>query len=82
MKPTELRPKDAMVHLSLGGALVHQGRVDEAITLYREALHLQPNFANLHFNMGIALLHQRKVDDAIDELTRAVELRPMVRRGV
>ena len=65
-----------MVHLTLGGILVQQGNVDEAVALYREGLRSQPNFPNLHFNLGVALLLQRKVDEAINELTKAVELRP------
>src|SRR5262249_4177341 len=67
-----------VAHNVLGFALADQGRIDEAIGHYREAISLQPNFAEAHANLGIALAKQGRIDEAIPEFQATVRLTPAV----
>lgn len=60
----------------LGYALADQGKVDEAIAHYREAIRLQPGFAEAHNNLAVALARQNRLDEAIPEFQAAVRLAP------
>jgi len=46
------RPGDAVLLDNLGTALLAQGKVEDAIACYREALTHQPDFAEAHFHLG------------------------------
>ncbi len=63
-------------HSNLGGVLVEQGRVDEAIAHYESALALEPDFEFAHFNLAAALLQKGLIDDATTHLQRAIEINP------
>jgi tetratricopeptide (TPR) repeat protein len=67
-----------VAHNVLGFALADQGRIDEAIGHYREAISLQPNFAEAHANLGVALAKQGRLDEAIPEFQATVRLTPAV----
>ena len=53
-----------------------EGRTNEAILHYTQAVRLEPDFANAHNNLGLALLSQGQVGPAVDHLAQAVRLRP------
>jgi protein O-GlcNAc transferase len=55
-----------------------QGRWDEAIACYEQALSLQPDFAEAHFNMGILWRDQGRIDQALACFERTLALRPDV----
>jgi predicted O-linked N-acetylglucosamine transferase (SPINDLY family) len=61
---------------NLGNALRAQGRLDEAMGHYRQALALRPDFAEAHNNVGVTLQDQGKLDEAITHLRQAVALQP------
>jgi tetratricopeptide (TPR) repeat protein len=65
-----------VAHVNLGADLVKEGRLDEAISHYREALQINPGYGKLDYNLGIALLKEGKVDEAIIHLQRAVQINP------
>jgi tetratricopeptide (TPR) repeat protein len=56
--------------------LSNQGKLDEAIASYRQALQIDPNLAAAHYNLGSALSNQGKLDEALAELEIAVRLDP------
>jgi tetratricopeptide (TPR) repeat protein len=60
----------------LGLALAGQGRIDEAIAKYSEALRLKPDFPEAHLNLGVALARQGRIDEAIAQYSRALRLKP------
>ena len=59
-----------------GNALSSQGKYDEAIKAYDEAIRLDPNFAKAWNNKGIALYGQGKYDEAIKAYHEAIRLDP------
>ena len=69
-------PTTPTAHYNLGIALHDQGKLDEAIAEYREAIRLKPDYAEAHYNLGIALSDQGKLDEAIAEYREAIRLKP------
>jgi tetratricopeptide (TPR) repeat protein len=63
-------------HNNLGNALVSQGRFDEALPHYEQALKLKPNEAKTHSNLGNALVGQRRFEEAIAHYQKALALKP------
>jgi tetratricopeptide (TPR) repeat protein len=65
-----------LAHNNLGLALAAQGKVNEAIPHYEQALELRPDCAEAHSGLGIALNQQGKLDAAIPHFERARQLNP------
>ena len=59
-----------------GIAFGQQGKYDEAIQAYDEAIRLDPNDANAWHNKGFALNNQGKYDEAIKCFDEAIRLNP------
>jgi len=57
-------------------ALLSQGRLDEAIAIYRKAIVENPNLATLHLELARVLMEKNLDTDAVDSLLRAVSLDP------
>jgi serine/threonine-protein kinase len=70
-----LRPQSHITHLNLGTLLHIQGKVDEAMAEFREALRLEQDFAGAHNNLGIALRDKGQLDEAIVEFREALRLK-------
>lgn len=66
----------AITETNLATALQAQGRYDEAIGHYQEALARQADYAPAYNNLGTALRAQGKLDEAIAAYHRALDLRP------
>jgi Tfp pilus assembly protein PilF len=63
-------------HASLGYVLWTEGKLDEAIVHYKEALRIRPVFAEAHNNFGVALARQGHLDEAVGEFLEAVRIEP------
>ena len=61
---------------NLGNALKEQGKLDEAIAAYRQAIRVKPDFADAHSNLGLALQEQGKLDEAIAAYRQAIGIKP------
>jgi Flp pilus assembly protein TadD len=59
-----------------GIALARDGRWDEAIACFREAVRLRPDYTDAHNNLGNVLYFQKKYDEAIAAYEEAVRLSP------
>ena len=71
------RPNNSRGHDNLGIALANQGRLDEAVVHYSEALQLDPRFPERpHRNLGDALVSQGKFDEAVMHYWKALQLDP------
>lgn len=66
----------AITETNLATALQAQGRYDEAVSHYQQALAHQDDYAPAYNNLGTALRAQGKLDEAIASYRRALELRP------
>ncbi len=72
---TLARNPDAWVaHNNLAIALAAEGRVEEAIEHYREAIRIHPRFAEAHNNLAHALLAQGRLEEACMRLEAAVRI--------
>ena len=65
---------DAVKLVKQGEKLNSEGKQDEAIALYQQAMQMEPNLFDAHLAMGIALDLQGKYDDARVQLQKAIEL--------
>lgn len=63
-------------HYDLATILAWKGKLDEAITHYREALRLMPDYADGHNNLGIALFRKGETTQAMQHFTEALKLKP------
>ena len=67
---------NALIHNQLGVILNRQGKHDEAIAHFTEALRIKPDYFHALANMGWALGQQGKAAEAISFLQRALAVRP------
>jgi tetratricopeptide (TPR) repeat protein len=65
-----------MAHHSLGNALMAEGKVDEAIAQYKQAIQFKPDYVRALNNLGVALSSQGRLAEAIPHFQRVVQLRP------
>jgi tetratricopeptide (TPR) repeat protein len=66
----------AKAYYALGTVSQLQGRLDEAIEAYRQALALKPDYAEAHSNLGTALHAVGRFDEAAREAEWSVAARP------
>jgi tetratricopeptide (TPR) repeat protein len=67
---------NALIQNQLGVVLNRQGKHDEAIAHFTDALRIKPDYFHALANMGWALGQQGKVAEAISFLQRALTVRP------
>lgn len=63
-------------YYGLGGALRDQGRLDEAVSCYREAIRIFPGFDIAYGGLGDVCLRQNRIEEAIGHLSEAIRLNP------
>ena len=69
-------PNNPQAHTNLGIALAEQGRLDEAVRHYAEALRIKPDFLPARINLGGALAGQDKFDEALAQYSEALRIAP------
>jgi len=65
-----------VAHNNLGIVLAGQGRLDEAIKHYSEALRIKPILVEAHNSLGSLLVSQGKFDEAISHFSEALQFDP------
>jgi tetratricopeptide (TPR) repeat protein len=65
-----------LIQSNMGLALAAQGKMDQALAHYAEALRLKPDLADTHNNLGMALAAQGKMDQAMAQYAEALRLKP------
>jgi tetratricopeptide (TPR) repeat protein len=65
-----------MAHYNLGIALNDQGKADEAIDHYQQAIALRPSYAEAHYNLGRLLAQKGRLDDAVFHYEKALDINP------
>ena len=72
----EVTEGNYIAHNQLGNRLQAEGKLDEAISHYREAIRIKPKYARAHYNLGCALFRLDGLDEAISCYNKALELKP------
>lgn len=67
-------PQHARAYNNLGNALAKQGMIDEAMTIYRQAIRL--NNADAYNNLGTAFYLQNRLDQALVYYLNAIQIDP------
>jgi Flp pilus assembly protein TadD len=67
---------NSLAHTNLGVALDSQGRLEEAMSHYREALRIKPHDADAHHNLGVALAKHGRLKEAMSHYREALRSRP------
>jgi Flp pilus assembly protein TadD len=61
---------------SLGKALTRQGKLDEAVPRFVEALRINPGYAQAHDGLGVVLYRQGQLDEAVRQFVEALRIEP------
>ena len=69
-------PSAWIAHNYLGTIIQSQGKIDEAINHYNQALLLKPDLVEAHNNLGMAAASLGKLDQAVEYLRKALLLNP------
>ncbi len=72
----ELLPQDAGVMLNYGYCLEQTAAVDEAVSLYRQAIARRPDFMEAHVDLAGVLWRVEEFDAALVHALKSVELAP------
>ncbi len=65
-----------IIHYNLGVVLAGQGKTQEAVAHYAEALRIKPDYAEAHNNLGVALVGQGKTQEAVAHYAEALRIKP------
>ena len=76
LEPNDAYPGEANMHTCLGYVYREQGKLDEAVTEFREAIRLDPNDESARAYLGCIYHEQGKLDEAITEFREAIRLDP------
>ena len=69
-------PNSWIAYYNLGIALKEQGRLDEAISQYRQALQIKPDLIEAYNNLALVLTQQNKFTEAVDFCQQALHIKP------
>jgi len=69
-------PQCALAHYNLGHSLFDEGRIEEAIAHYTEAVRLDPDYVEAQNNLGVALIEENRLPEALDHLNQALRINP------
>jgi len=61
---------------NLGVALDEEGKIQEAIVQYEQALRIRSDYADAHNNLGVALRQTGKIQEAIRQYEQALRINP------
>ena len=67
---------NVIIHNNLGTVLGKQGRIEEAIEHYLQALRLKPDYAKAHSNLGAAYDNSGMYKEAIEAYKKAIRINP------
>jgi tetratricopeptide (TPR) repeat protein len=68
--------KAATEALNQGLQAIQSGKIEDAITAFREAIKLDPKLAAAHYNLGLALRQSGKLQPAADAFYQATQADP------
>ena len=69
-KALEIQPNDAWALNSLAAVSKQQGRADEAVNYFEQAIQSNPDFANPYYGKAVAFAEKNQPEKAVDSLTQ------------
>ena len=75
-KMLALFPQAAKVYSLLGATLISQGRAEQALRIYDQAIQLKPDYIDAYYNRGIALQDLGQQEKAIKSYAQSIRLKP------
>jgi tetratricopeptide (TPR) repeat protein len=69
-------PNAWLAHNNLSIILLQEGRIEDAIGHYEQALRLKPDYAEAHYNLGLALWQAGRAREAIAQYEQALRFKP------
>lgn len=72
----EAIPQSWQAHWRLGQALIDEGRVGDAIEVFRLAVEIRPQAVAPRCDLAVALRQQGQITEAIEQLREAIEIAP------
>ena len=66
----------ARIHYVLGGLMVNDGRDDEAVTEFQQAVELAPEMIDVHVKLGNAYVRKDRTEDAVASYDQAIYRQP------
>lgn len=76
LKEIQIDPGNVGAHYVLGELARQDGKCDEAMPRFTQAMHLDPNFAEAYLGQGLCLVTMKKYEEAIPPLRSAERLMP------
>ena len=68
--------EEAASHCFKGEQLAREGKIDEAIQAFRQAISVDPGYAVAHYNLGVLLRRQGFINEAVESYLRAAAIQP------
>ncbi len=69
-------PESSLAHNNIGSILARQGKHQEALDHFAQALKLSPSREIPHYNMGFELATLGRIDEAIEQYEESLKIRP------
>ncbi|HUI08239.1 MAG TPA: tetratricopeptide repeat protein [Verrucomicrobiae bacterium] len=69
-------PQCWLAHNNLGNVYWREGKINDALGHYEQALRLNPDYAEAHNNLGNVFWREGKISDAIEHYEQALRLNP------
>jgi protein O-GlcNAc transferase len=73
---SDIKPDLAAAYLVHGAALKGQGKLDEAVAAYGQAIRNKPDLAEAWFNLGNTLKQMSRLDEAVAAYREAIRIQP------
>jgi protein O-GlcNAc transferase len=73
---SDIKPDLAAAYLVLGATLKGQGKLDEAVAAYGQAIRTKPDLAEAWFNLGNTLKQMSRLDEAVAAYREAIRIQP------
>jgi cytochrome c-type biogenesis protein CcmH/NrfG len=65
-----------MAYHHLGMAFTNQGKLDQAVAMYKKSIEADPSYSHAYNNLGIVYARQGKLTEAVETLKIAIRLYP------
>jgi len=69
-------PRSYLGHVVLGAGLIEDGRIQDGLTHYREAVSLRPDLIWIRYNFAVALRDLGRTKEAIEEYHAVLRIQP------